>query len=91
MWLQLSVAQGGAVLVVVEVEPWVLPAGADAEVGREPTAAADAGVDATADGKVGRWGHDGTPSGTLEEHYRTELPQPSSSLLPYGRSSHRPR
>jgi hypothetical protein len=64
----------------------VLPAGADAEVGREPTAAADAG----ADGKVGRWGHDGTPSGTLEEHYQTELPQPSSSLLPYGRSSHHP-
>jgi hypothetical protein len=35
----------------------VLPASADAEVGREPTVAVAAGV-------VGKWGHDGTPSGT---------------------------
>jgi hypothetical protein len=45
-----------------------------AKVGREPTAtAADAGADAAAD-EAGRWGHDGTPSDTLEGHYRTELP-----------------
>jgi hypothetical protein len=53
----------------------VLPASAGAKVGGEPTAATDAGANAA--GKVGRWAHDGTPSGTLEEHYRTELPQPS--------------
>jgi hypothetical protein len=40
-------------------------------VGREPTAAADAGTDATA-GEAGRWGRDGTLSGTLEGHYRTD-------------------
>jgi hypothetical protein len=71
---------------VVEVEPWVLLAGVGVEVGREPTAAADA----AAAGEAGRWGHDGTPSGTLEEHYRMELPQLSSSLLPCERGSHRP-
>jgi hypothetical protein len=49
----------------------VLPAGAGAEVGREPTAMADAGVgaSATAAVRVGRWIHGGTPFGTLEEHY----------------------
>jgi hypothetical protein len=50
-------------LAVVEVEPWVLPDGASAEVGGEPTATA-----AAAD-KAGRWGRDGTPSSTLERHY----------------------
>jgi hypothetical protein len=35
-------------LAVVEVEPWVLPASAGAEVGGKPTAAADVGA-ATAD------------------------------------------
>jgi hypothetical protein len=39
------VVQTGAALVVVELEPWVLPVGASAEVGREPIAAADASVD----------------------------------------------
>jgi hypothetical protein len=54
----------------VEVEPLVLPAKACADVGGKLTAVADAG----------RWGDDGgTPSGTLEEHYRMELTQPSSS------------
>jgi hypothetical protein len=66
----------------------VLPPGAGAEVGGEPTAATDAGADAD---EVGQWGHDGTPSGTLDEHYWTELPQPSSSLPPRGRGSHRLR
>jgi hypothetical protein len=45
----------------------VLPAGAGAEVGGEPTAAADA--DAGAGVEVDRWGRGGTPSGTSEEHY----------------------
>jgi hypothetical protein len=61
------------VLVVVEVEPWVLPAGAGTEVGREPTAAAGASGGAAA-GKAVRWGRDGILSGTLEEHYQMELP-----------------
>jgi hypothetical protein len=83
------VAQAGTTLVVVEVEPWVLPAGAGGEVGGEPTAAADAGVDdVAADDEAGRWGHDGTPSGTLEGHYQMKLPQPSSSLSPCGRRLH---
>jgi hypothetical protein len=67
------VEQVGAALAVVEVEPWVLPAGADAGVGREPTVAIDTGVNAAVANEVGRWGRDGTPSGTLEGHYRTEL------------------
>jgi hypothetical protein len=41
--------------------------GADTEVGREPTAVADAAVGAGV--KVDRWGRGGTPSGTSEEHY----------------------
>jgi hypothetical protein len=48
-------AQAGAALAVVEVEPWVLPAGAGVELGGKPTTAAD---------EAGRWGHGGTPSGT---------------------------
>jgi hypothetical protein len=46
----------------------MLPAGA--EVGGEPTVAADA--DAGAAVEVGRWSRDSTPSGTLEEHYWME-------------------
>jgi hypothetical protein len=57
------------------------------EVGGKPTAATGAGAAgasaATAD-EAGRLGLGGTPSGTWEEHCRTELPQPSSSLLPCG-------
>jgi hypothetical protein len=67
-----------------------MPAGAGAEVGRDPTAAADAGVGdgATAAVRVGRWIHGGTPFGTSEEHYRMELPQPSSYWFPCGRGWH---
>jgi PAB1-binding protein PBP1 len=51
------------------VEPLVLPAGADAEVGGKPTAATDAGDDVAADaGEADRWGNDDTPSDTLREH-----------------------
>jgi hypothetical protein len=59
----------------------LLPVGAGAEVGGEPTTAADAGASAGAGPAVGvgRWSCGGTPSGTSEEHYRMELPQPSSS------------
>jgi hypothetical protein len=45
----------------------VLPAGAGAEVGGEPTTAADA--DAGGGVEADRWGRGGTPSGTSEEHY----------------------
>jgi hypothetical protein len=45
----------------------VLPAGAGTEVGREPTAAADA--DAGAGVEVDMWGRGGTPSSTSKEHY----------------------
>jgi hypothetical protein len=48
----------------------VLPAGAGAEVGGEPTATADVG--ASAGVKVGRWSHGGTTSGISEEHYQME-------------------
>jgi hypothetical protein len=50
----------------------VLPAGADAEVGREPTAATDANAGVVVAVEVGRWNHGGTPSGTSEEHYWME-------------------
>jgi hypothetical protein len=46
----------------VEVELWVLPAGAGAVVGGKPIAAADAG--ATVADEAGRWGHGGTPFST---------------------------
>jgi hypothetical protein len=62
------VAWAGTSLAVVKVEPWLQPAGADIGVSGEPTAAADTGADAAAS-EAGRWGHDGTPSGTLEGHY----------------------
>jgi hypothetical protein len=52
----------------------VLPAGAAAATAEE----------------TGRWGHDGTPFGTFEGHYRMELPQPSSSLPTCGRGLHHP-
>jgi hypothetical protein len=67
----------------------VLTAGAVIMVGGEPTAVAN--TDAGAAIEVGRWSRGGTPSGTLEEHYRMEQPQPSSSWFPYGRGWHRPR
>jgi hypothetical protein len=60
------VVQAGASLAEVEVEPLVLPAGVGAEVGGEPTTAAD--VDVGTGVEVDRWGHGGTPSGTSEEH-----------------------
>jgi hypothetical protein len=45
----------GATQVEVGLEPLVLPAGADAEVGGKPTAAASAGAGASADaGEAGR-------------------------------------
>jgi hypothetical protein len=47
------VVQAGALQAEVEVEPYVLPIGAGAEVGGVPTAAADAGVGAAV--RVGRW------------------------------------
>jgi hypothetical protein len=68
----------------------VLPAGAGAEVGGEPTATADAGAGAAAAVRVGRCSRGGTPSGTSEEHYRMELPQPSTSWFPCERGLHRP-
>jgi hypothetical protein len=49
------------------VEPSVLLAGADVDVGGKPTAASDADVS-------GWCGREHTPSGTLEEHYRMGLP-----------------
>jgi hypothetical protein len=52
---------------VVVVEPLVLPAGADVNVGGKPNAAANAGADVD---EAGTWGEDDTPFGTLEEHYR---------------------
>jgi hypothetical protein len=77
------VAQAGVAQAKVGVEPQVLPAGAGTKVGREPTAATDAG-------EAGKWGHDGTLSGASGEHYRTKLPQPSSFLPPCGRGLHCP-
>jgi hypothetical protein len=49
------VVLAGASQAGVEVEPQVLPAGADAEVGGEPTAAADAATSAGVE--VDRWCH----------------------------------
>jgi hypothetical protein len=57
----------------------VLPVGAGVEVGREPTTATDIDAGAAAAVEVGRWSRGGTPSGTSEEHYWMEQPQPSSS------------
>jgi hypothetical protein len=79
------VAQAGASHAVVVVEPLVLPAGADAEVGGKPT-----DVDDAAAGEAGRWGVGDTLSDTLEEYYRMELPQHFSSWSPCGRGSHHP-
>jgi hypothetical protein len=52
----------------------VLPTGAGAEVGGEPTIVADDDVGAGAGVviEVGRWSHGGTSSGTSEEHYWME-------------------
>jgi hypothetical protein len=41
----------------------VLPASAGVELGGKPTAVVDAGA-AVATDEAGRWGHNGTPSGT---------------------------
>jgi hypothetical protein len=68
----------------------VLPAGAGAEVGGEPTAAADADAGAGAAIEVGRWSRGGTPSGTSKEHYWMEQSQPSSSWFPCGCGWQRP-
>jgi hypothetical protein len=81
------VEQAGTAQAKVGIEPWVLPVGAGVDVGGKPTATADAGADA---GEAGRWGHDGTTSGTLEGHYRMELPLPSSSWSRCGHGSHHP-
>jgi hypothetical protein len=62
----------------------MLSAGAAAEVGGEPTPAADTDAGAAVVVEVGRWSHGGTSSGTSEEHYRMEQPQPSSSWFPCG-------
>jgi hypothetical protein len=69
----------------------VLPAGVGAEVGEEPIDATDTGVDAAVASEVGRWSRGGTPSGTSEEHYRTELSQPFSSWFPCECGLYRPR
>jgi hypothetical protein len=53
-------------------------AGVDADVGGKPTAAADAGASAADAREASWWGDDDTPSDTLEGHYQTELPQPST-------------
>jgi hypothetical protein len=66
----------------------MLPVGADAEAGEEPTTVVDAAAGAGV--AVDRWGRGGTPSGTSEEHYWMERPQPSSSWFPCGRGLHRP-
>jgi hypothetical protein len=68
----------------------VLPAGAGAEVGREPTATTDGDADAAMVVEVGRWSRGGTPFGTSEEHYWMEQPQPSSSWFPCGHGWRRP-
>jgi hypothetical protein len=71
----------------------VLPIGAGAEVGGEPTAAADAdasdGVGAAIE--MGMWSRGGTSSGTSEGHYWMEQPEPFSSWFPCGHGLHRPR
>jgi hypothetical protein len=68
------------------------PADAGTEVGGKPTAAVSTGAaGAGAADEVGRWGRGGTPSDTWEEHCRTELPQPSSFLLPCGCGTPHPR
>jgi hypothetical protein len=69
----------------------VLSAGAGAEVGGEPTAAADADASAGVIVEVGRWGRGGTSSGTSEEHYWMEHPHPSSSWFPCVRGLRRLR
>jgi hypothetical protein len=48
----------------------VLPVGAGAGVGREPTTAANANTGAAVE--VDRWSRGGTPSGTSGEQYRME-------------------
>jgi hypothetical protein len=68
----------------------VLPTGAVAEVGEEPTAVVDAAAGAGAAVEVGRWSHGGTLSGTSEEHYWMEQPHHSSSWFPCVRGLRHP-
>jgi hypothetical protein len=68
----------------------VLPTSGGGEVGRRPTATANAGASAAMTGEVDRWSLGGTLSSTSEEHFRTELPQPSSSWFACERGLHRP-
>jgi hypothetical protein len=69
----------------------VLPAGVDAEVGGEPTTAMDTDAGVATAVEVGRWSRGGTQSGTSEEHYWMEQPQPSFFWFPCGRGWRRPR
>jgi hypothetical protein len=72
-----------ATQMVVEVEPFVLPIGADAKVGGKPTTAA---------GMAGRWGEEGgTTFGTSAGHCWMKLSQPSSSCFPCACRSYHPR
>jgi hypothetical protein len=69
----------------------VEPTGAGVEVGGEPTTAVDTDAGASAAVEMDRWSRGCTSSGTSEEHYRMEQPQPSSSWIPCGRELHHPR
>jgi hypothetical protein len=74
----------GGTQTVVEVEPFVLPIGADTEVGKKPTTSGGMAADT-----AGRWGEEGgTPFGTSVGHYWMKLPQPSSSCFPCARRSY---
>jgi hypothetical protein len=56
------------------VEPWVLSADVDVDVGGRPTTAADAGADAATNAvEADRRGDGDTPCDTLEKHYQMEL------------------
>jgi hypothetical protein len=67
----------------------VLPTGASAEVGGEPTATTDASAGAVAAVGLDRWSRDGTPSGTSEMHYWMEHPRSFSSWFSCERGWHR--
>jgi hypothetical protein len=61
---------GATLVVVVVVEPFMLPTGVGADVGGRPTAGGAGGADADA---AGWWGEKDAPSGTMVEHYRMGL------------------
>jgi hypothetical protein len=83
--MQCSVAQAGTSHVVVEVEPFVLPAGVYTEVGGEPNAVA------SMTSVAGRWGEEEcTPPCTLAGHCWMKLSRPSSSCFPCERGSYHP-